>query len=697
MTNAKPKFRPLQELIRYFEEFRDKPVLRSHNELLDLLQALRRANQDRLVDLIIRAVAVAKQRLQLAKITIIGVVGQLNAGKSSVVASFLSPNGRERVPRGVADRYGTHRFVYWLPQHCAQDRTLQEFICDLLTKAHGVPPEMLSEDPNIASAQYVSGRDQPTKIPTPLIAFDAGLTVFGFLDCLDIQTADAPELRNRCKGAVGHNIRLNFVAQAARVCSAFLVVWERAQLRDRLLRELLTQLQHVMAEVPVYLLINKVRPEPGVIRSILEEDRDVQELKKQFRLQGIYLAMDFDIPGWKDYTPRGLVDTVANAAEQFPLFFTCEPSYYDKPQEIPSKYWLVDLFRQLKPGELQQQLEQSHVQEILQLVREGVQRIEEWMDRCAEKTKEAYKGLLEFCCRQFADERNEPRQVPNKRFFSALRKAIIRNGPWYVRWVGIPLEKVKQIWGQLRSLPPSKWSEVLPKEEYPTLLVKTGDELVGELRDMRWIPASYLEDLKPVVKEVIEKFEKFHRTQLQVDPQKLDEMAQDFWKGLSGWAMVKIAIKSALAIFGVVIGLAGAIVAIIDGGATLLSAFSFTSWLASHIPGLAALTVGVIGTGAAFAIFYQGLVEYNTLPALAALFYLFCDAFGLPRELPPGQRPTVWFGRGKNRKQFTLPPMQVPGLDKNKKLSLPDIGCWEWTEEGRKWREFVHEFNGRAS
>jgi hypothetical protein len=49
---------------------------------------------------------------------ILAVVGMLNAGKSSLVATFLSgkSEGDQRVLIGSGNTEGTHRFVLWLPE-----------------------------------------------------------------------------------------------------------------------------------------------------------------------------------------------------------------------------------------------------------------------------------------------------------------------------------------------------------------------------------------------------------------------------------------------------------------------------------------------------------------------------------------------------------------------------------------------------
>lgn len=65
-------------------------ILRSSRETLSWSQALQWAGCGNMFDQMNQVVAVARKRLQIAKIPVIGVVGQLNAGKSSVVAMFLS-------------------------------------------------------------------------------------------------------------------------------------------------------------------------------------------------------------------------------------------------------------------------------------------------------------------------------------------------------------------------------------------------------------------------------------------------------------------------------------------------------------------------------------------------------------------------------------------------------------------------------
>jgi len=486
-----------------------------------------------------------------------------------------------------------------------------------------------------------------------------------------------------------------------------------------LLDELLDQLRQRMADVPMYLLVNKVRPtQPSLLRSILQDDPDVSALKSKFQLNGVYVAMDYEVNGWEDYTPRGLwQDSASNklrqtnstdsgkSFERFPMFYTAEPRHFDSPQDIPREYWLVELYRRLEPGQLQQQAAQSHAQEVRRVVREALDSLERWRADCEENTRQAYKGLLTFCSKLFTDERNEPKQVANQQFLSELHQAMIRNAPRLVRagdWIGqksLRAAATVKDWisglvslsgvGRVRQAWSNICTNLFPSQtDQPSLPFKTAEELAEELQYQRWIPKTCTRDeLQALISEVLLTFLK--RVELKTDPQELDRMAQDFWTNLPGWEKFKIFGKSVVVVVGAAVGLAAGVTALVDGGATLLSTFSLTSWLATNIAGLKALTVAVIGTGSAFGVYYGGLVKHNTLPALAALFYLFCDAFGLPRELRPGERLCVKFGRGNNQREFVLPKVAVPAL--RQILPLPNTGIWNWTKEIREWRELAYE------
>jgi hypothetical protein len=124
------------------------------------LSALRRLDAASAVELM-----AAGRRLHTAEKLVdwptVAVAGMLNSGKTSLVATFLSEQGRIRTLRGANNDQGTHRFVLWLPSAWQSDVELWGLLMSRIGDAVGQPPEMLSEDPQEAHRQQ-SPRHRPT-------------------------------------------------------------------------------------------------------------------------------------------------------------------------------------------------------------------------------------------------------------------------------------------------------------------------------------------------------------------------------------------------------------------------------------------------------------------------------------------------------------------------------------------------------
>lgn len=675
-------FRPdgLEALLQDWRKLRQAPVLERRAppppEVWTLEQALSAVGQSSRLQAVEAQAELCRQRQEMAATPIVGVLGELNAGKSSVVARFLGPAGRSRLPRGLEDAFGTHRFVYWFPRAWWQDEQRNQALLRWLAQAHGHAPEPLHEDPRIAFQQYRSGRDSPDRLPVPLIACDDQLQHFALLDCPDIQTEDFPPTSAAASLGLSAppNRRLEFVTQAARLCSAFLLVWERSQVRDRLVGEFLQRLRQVMAHVPIYLLINKVRPKPDALSAILQ-DEDIHRIRNQYQIKDIYVAMDFDIPEWEQYTPASLAN---EGAEKFPVFFRLEARTAAAPHTAPATVGLAALFQQLPPAELQKAALDSAVTEFRQQIAALLDSLETWRQTCEKNTRSAWQGLLQFCLELFQDLRGEPLQIYHRTFQEKLNKVIMEQAPWYVKMANWFNDRIRSGMDMVHKMIPlsglrqqaEHW-----RSQFPRLAEGFVDaaELARRSLQQRWVPADWpREQLESNWKEVLEQLRRFEH---QVSEADLRPMAEDFWRHAPagvGW-------RSALSILGSTAAMAGLVTAAIDGGATLLAGYSFSAAVASAIPGLGALTVGAIGSGAALAVFYAGLIQQNSLPYLSAFFTLACDAFGLPRRLDD-QPLTVTFGRGEQRRPLTLPLVEVPAL--RWRHPLPNVGLWHWTTLG---------------
>ncbi len=675
----------LESFVYELEQLQHKPLLAAsppRNDTLTLAAATEAAGRKELADCYEHALRVLRERLQEQAIPIIGVLGQLNAGKSSVVASFLSPAGRQRLPRGLESQYGTHRFVYWLPQAWKNDPAIRQSVAQLLAHIHGQAPEPLSDNPDEAAAQYRSGEKRPETIPVPLVAYDPGLQTIGLLDCLDVQTKDAPDAPAR-QQRIEINQRLEFVAQAARICSAFWVVWQQDTVRDRLFEAFLGRIRQVMSDVPLYLLINKIRPNPSQPAAIYNEE-NIQTAIKKYHIAGVYGAFDFDIPGWQDRTPPGLARMMAD--QRLPCFYRFSRKYLNTPQNVPDSEWLPNLYRELEPSQLYQQIIASHRREIGEQGRACHQAITLWMDAAERNTQKAYEGLLRFCNKLFADERNEPIQIHDPQFFNTLNHLILGQAPWYVQLANLFMEYVQEGIRRVRNavtsrMPLATLRKQIRQETGVHAFAWDAESLAQEIQDRRFIPQEWDTDgLSKTWSTILQHFQRhFH---LKPDSEVMQQMAEDIWRQQG--AAIKW--KSLLGTLGCVVGVGGLFTAIVDGGATMLAGFSMAGSLAAALPGTTALTVGILGTGTALATFYKGLIEQNSLPALAAMFEICCDAFGLPRQLP-GVKRQVEFGLGQQRRTFELPAIGMPALPPVR--PLPNCGLWKWTAEGRRWADLI--------
>lgn len=613
----------------------------------------------------------------MANTPIIGVLGEVNAGKSSVVASFLSPKGRARLPRGLEEERGTHRFIYWCPSAWRDDREVDQALRELLTQAHGQAPELLSDSPEVAFEQYRSGRDAPNLIPKPLLAYDKNLKQFALLDCPDVQTEDPPGLESVNKG-VETNHRLNFVTQAAQVCSAFLFVWDRAQIRDRLANTMLARLRTAMSSVPIYLLVNKVRRQPNVLQSILR-DSDIQKIRERFGVRDLYVALDFEIVGWKEFTPSCLLKS-HDSSEPIPIFFRLDPKTARDPKSAPPQISLQHMLTSLEPAQLQRQVIASQKDLLRRQAEDMRSAIAHWRDDCLKNTRDIYQGLFRFCIGVCTDRRGEPMQFYDRIFLERLEAAVRAKAPWYVKaalWLNNLVKAAKEsivesIKEKLHAIGLLKDLSVL-RTEFSHLAEGffTPEELARNIRDRRWIPDNWDNELTQIWQQVLQGLKKYHQ---DVPDSEFDAMAADYWKH-SGW---KERAKSGLVLLASAASVGGLVTAAIDGGATLLASYSLGGYLATHLPGQMALGVGIIGTGAAFSALYAGIINNNSLPHIAAFFSLACDAFGLPRRLDNTPLKAT-FGRSGSSREFVLPDVNPTPVEPLHPLS--NVGLWEWTPE----------------
>ncbi len=391
---------------------------------------------------------------------ILAITGLLNAGKSSLLSSFLSPANRSRVLRGLANNAGTHRFVLWLPQVWRQEPEMLNTLISFLASVCGHPPEELSDDPDTAALQYNGrvlsnallvpsgglGASHSTTVDplqVPLIAYDSGLDRLrvGLADCPDIQTGfidaaprairgdnqwahassgskgiDSQGSDTQCSDTQGSDTQGERLAdqrrvhlqRMGRICSAFVVVSKMSSLHDDSLLRILTTLRDAVPGVPRFLAVNKIKARyaPPVV---IEESRGLME---RFSIGRLYVAYDYRsslASRWIPPKPDGIQ---LEPDEQLPIFF--EPHRQSQPtadagvppavpQSTDQVEYLFDLGKHLDVGVLARESSRSLY---VQLKSQTLQAIE-WLEanQRLRRTKlvDAWQAVASACFEVMAE------------------------------------------------------------------------------------------------------------------------------------------------------------------------------------------------------------------------------------------------------------------------------------------------------
>ena len=622
----------------------------------NLKQALTTTGNEKVAEEIAAALRSLSTAQKLSQHPILAVTGQLNSGKSSVVASFLSEAGRNRVPRGSSSATGTHRFVYWVPQSWLDDANYKSLLLDLIATAHSDGVEFLDSDPEIAAEQYRSGRDNLSTLSIPLVAGDPKLDELGagLLDCPDIQTHDASAEGSATSGT--ENPRLDFLTAAARVCSAFLIVWNRAAIRDRLIEIMLNALRKRMASAPLYLLINMIRPEKGQPQ-ITMEDSDVTRLLEQFSIapDHVYGAFDYaierreDRPGWRDFTPVKLVSKF-NEAEA--------PQFYPLAEGIKSTSDLHTLSASLDTAEIQLSKIADHKKELSEHLFLASSSITKWAKEAEQDVADTHRGLLNTCHAMMTDDTTgEPLQIMSPEFAEALHLSLVRTAPFALKIplkLANPFDKAftsgKKFISKLnlKSFAQDKVEdlegELKQHLKLGSIKLASSESLARRMHSQRWCPPeTNIKDLEKAWNETFSLFQK-HPIE-SFDSKLLDRSSEDYWDGFSLLQKFTIGGKALLGTLGGLAAVCGIATLAVDGGATFYAATSVSHAINSGI----ALAVTAGGAGAAVVSFKDSLLKDNTLPYLSRLFSIACDCFHLPRQVR-GKAPEVTFCDPKGTK-----------------------------------------------
>ncbi len=402
---------------------------------------------------------------------IVAVLGMLNAGKSSLVATFLgSPNEphypspsdqRSRVLIGSGNQQGTHRFVVWLPESWKSNLGFWSFVENQLLSVFGGEFEWLSEDAAQAAHQYNDLAPRPlsdadgkitlrSPINIPLVATDPNLDRLGIalMDCPDIQTGMLPlgssiaSLNSRFEESAASiaESRFQVLAKAATLCSAFVVVLPANALHDQTVSKMLHLLEHRMPHVQRMLAVNRV---PRRYRTE-EIAREVGLLYRGSNLRRVYMAYNFEGPSNRDRLPTPPMELQHTSDSPLPIFFRIDGHHATQPPEpIRDEDWLIRLGSQLRANDLLADAIRSANTRLTQTVHRTLSVARAHIDQ-QQRQLEALHQTIADACVDFSLDPNSPSSNPKVRLQASrqviqqIADSLERTAPWWAgpgRWV----------------------------------------------------------------------------------------------------------------------------------------------------------------------------------------------------------------------------------------------------------------------
>jgi hypothetical protein len=605
-----------EELKDYCEKLATGKVLETvwpddtENGCLNLKEALEKLEQKNDTDSWDRQITICRESSKLAKIPIVAVLGELNGGKSSAVASLLDKKDQDFVLIGGEDEKGTHRFVYWLPASWEKGDAWDEFVTLAKTAHKNEIPERLDQkDPIKAAKQQNAGWKNPEKIKIPLVGFSKKLDELklGLLDCPDFQTGERKE----------RDARLDMVKDAAEVSSAFLVVW-KGSFRQGILSDLLDKLRQLSMSVPLKLLKNALENDHEKFR----EDETVSELSEKYGLKDndVYAAYNFRIDKMLSKAP---FLEEAHSKDELPHFFSLHrDSSKNEKEEILKSRLLRNIGLSLEIGTAQKKRINELKDRLDSNFHDHMGNLKEVVDAQWKNMKGARKHLVSFCRNDVFRLNDEIKKiVPTPKMTETWNKCLRKEAPFPFK----VLDSLKV---------PYKWiakkvnwrKEEGEREKVDVNMEKiSSDELAEKFADSKWAARADAETkaLKEEWRSILNKFQQYLKGE-DYDEDFLRKQARKVWEDKSFGKSTLDFLKETteiLVIYGVGIGTQ---ILIPDPTGTTVSIVL--------IP-ITNLLGGITGAVIAekFADLYKYLQEDSNNRA-NALCHLACDAFSLQRD-----------------------------------------------------------------
>jgi hypothetical protein len=614
----------------------------------------------------------ALRALASAPAPIVGVMGLLNAGKSSLVKQFLSPDGRSRVLCGTGSHQGTHRFVFWLPLAWKDDATIMQAFREMLESAFGNQIEELSGDPERAAAQYNGNGDIAESFGVPLIAFDPALDGYGFclLDCADFERKHpgAPDFAIT-------SIRVDFIRRAAKLLSAVMVLGERSKAAAEVLLLPFTRTQEEMngkstrttadlglSGIPVFLLLNQLNFHEERPEQVLH-DEEVKRLMARLGAQRVFVAYHGRLDGAREMIPSRFLTPDYDPG--LPCFF--EPSAKasgNSPDAVTEDRVLAHHLRQLQPAALWAARRKSKAAELEAALTHLEKHLRERLLEHRQALSAKRQCLIEFIRDQVRSRDNELAFPLLPEAVASITEAIADTAPWYAKpamWATQGVKHTIEFTKSARNL-----VGLGARLSDPGKLVRQGAENFKrnaahtDLRSFQpvdWARRSRNQKFMPdeVGEEDLSRSwtavrDAAMELKIELDPGKTREFAALLWGQLSWSKKLILAATGPLLLIG---AMASVLFAMFDGGTTTIFLFfSFKELLLALGLGGAAVATTVKGGERLEAY----LIERAGIPFYERLLRAALDVFGLPLA---GDRPLI--ERFQNTDEFEVDFSRPPG------------------------------------
>lgn len=657
----------------------------------------------------------------ISRCPILAITGILNAGKSTLLASYLSPENRGRVLRGLGNSAGTHRFVLWLPKIWWDDPELLNTLISYLSSLFGHPPEHLSDDPETAALQYngrvvasalmhsrneeAAGESKADEdaienadpdstsesratdpLSVPLIAYDEGLDELrlGLIDCPDIQTGFTSFNASEAHGGELAEQRRQQLAKVGRLCSAFVVLCKMNSLHDDGLLDILGTLRDAMPGVPRLLAVNKVKTRYSP-ETVFSESR---ALIDRFGIRSVYAAYDFRSANADTRVPPAPKRMKPSLdGGKLPIFFESTPVSKDSGAAKASSHasreicYLHDLGETLDTGTLSRESSRSLK---LQL-KAKCSLLLEWLEKNAKlaetRKRDAWQSMADACY-DFMAERDPSGNTTGLRLQASpaivqqMADSLHRTAPTWMR-LSLSIDKTARQLHTAIANSAARIKILQSASESVTRFTKRfrrgeGAQVVTPERLSKAIRSCDIHSafqgvdenhLKAGCELAMQRFSAEDKSKL--NDEELDEWSRQVWEGMS-WKDKLWKGTQPLAVM--TAPLLAAVLVPIDGGGTAVLVFASAKELLAAA-GIAAVMTPMATGGETVSIVHRE----TPWRQLSDLFAILCDSIGLPRPTQSALPET--YCQGSQRR--LLPS----GLESKPPAVGPAIYSWEANQE----------------